>query len=250
MSRKLILSTLTMYSIFCIAQAAETSHSSHWNYQQGHTGPDHWGELSSEYTTCKLGHHQSPIDITQSIKASLPPLNFHYQAFPLEIENNGHSIKINASAGTLKIGESSYHLKQLHFHTPAEEAIDGKRSAMVAHLVHQDDQKHLAVVALFMNEGAANPFIETAWNVLPKTPGKPQKHSAQMDVNQLLPESKEYYTYEGSLTTPPCTEGVQWIVLKQPITLSAKQLEEIKKIYPNNARPLQPLNGRKISSSN
>lgn len=247
MFRKFILSALTVYSVFCVAQA-ETSHSSHWNYQ-GHTGPSHWGELSSEYTTCKIGHHQSPIDITQSVQTNLPPLNFHYQALPLEIENNGHSIKINAPAGILKIGEDSYQLQQLHFHAPAEEAVNGKRAAMVAHLVHQDVQRHLAVVAIFMNEGAANPFIEAAWKVLPKIPGSPQKHPTQIDVNQLLPKNKEYYTYEGSLTTPPCTEGVKWLVLKEPMTLSAKQLEEFKKIYPHNARPLQALNDRKVLSS-
>ena len=248
-SKKFAFSILVVCSLFSVAHAG-TTHSSHWNYQEGNTGPTHWGELSSEYATCKVGQHQSPIDITQGVKTQLPPLNFHYQPTPLEIENNGHSIKINAPAGTLKIGEDTYSLQQLHFHTPAEEAINGKRAAIVAHLVHQDAQKHLAVVAVMMNEGAENPLIEAAWKVLPKKPGTPQKHPTQIDVNQLLPQGKEYYTYEGSLTTPPCTEGVKWVVLKEPMTLSAKQLEEFKKIYPHNARPLQPLNDRKVLSSN
>ncbi|OQY51822.1 MAG: hypothetical protein B6247_18380 [Candidatus Parabeggiatoa sp. nov. 2] len=155
-------------------------------------------------------------------------------------------------AGSLKIGDNAYQLLQFHFHTPSEEAIHGKRTDMVIHLVHQNSQGELAVVALLLKTGdTTNPFIETLWNVMPKTPGKPEQHDVQIDINRLLPTGKNhYYTFAGSLTTPPCSEGVKWLVLKQMGTISPKQLAQYHEVYTENARPLQPLNGRQVLSSN
>jgi carbonic anhydrase len=225
--------------------------SAHWSYD-GDTGPAHWGQLSEEYALCANGKQQSPIDITNSIKADLPPLVFNYNPISLTIENNGHTIKMKADkAGSLKIGENTYQLLQFHTHAPSESAINGKRADMVIHLVHQNAQSELAVVAVFFDTGEmANPLIGTLWNVMPKTQGKPQHHEVQIDINQLLPKEKDYYTFNGSLTTPPCSEGVKWVVLKQTVSISAEQLAQYQAVYTGNARPLQALNDRKVSSSN
>jgi carbonic anhydrase len=220
----------------------------HWDYSEA----AHWGTLSEKFATCNQGKAQSPIDITDSVPSKLPPLEFDYQAIPLTIENNGHTIKVVAdNSGTLKIGADSYQLKQFHVHSPSEEAINGKKSDMVAHLVHQSEAGQLAVVAVLFEKGAsANPVIEAMASVIPKKEGPPQKHEAiQINIADLLPKDKKYFTYQGSLTTPPCTEGVRWIVLKTPVAITEKALSQITTLYPENARPLQPLNGRKVLSS-
>jgi carbonic anhydrase len=227
--------------------------SAHWSYE-GETGPTHWGSLSEEYGLCATGKQQSPIDITESVTADLPPLEFNYGTIPLVIENNGHTIKMTADkAGTLKIGDDEYQLLQFHTHTPSEEAINGEHADMVIHMVHKNAQDQLAVVAVLLDAGdgdTANPLIETLWKVMPKTVGDPQQHDTQIDVNQLLPQDKNYYTFEGSLTTPPCSEGVRWMVLKQRVSISGEQLAQYQSVYHENARPLQAVNDRKLSSSN
>ncbi len=229
----------------------QMGHSADWSYE-GKTGPAHWDCLSEEYALCGSGKQQSPIDITESIKANLPALEFNYNRIPLIIENNGHTIQITTDkAGELKIGDDAYQLLQFHFHTPSEEAINSKRTDMVIHLVHKNAQGELAVVAVLLECGEmANPLIETLWNVMPKTPGKPQHYEGEIDINQLVPKEKNYYAFDGSLTTPPCTEGVKWIVLKQTVSISAEQLAQYKSVYYENIRPLQPLNGREVFSSN
>jgi carbonic anhydrase len=222
-----------------------------WGYK-GKTGAAYWDCLSEDNALCGSGKQQAPIDITESIKAELPPLEFNYSPIPLFIENNGHSIQITADkAGSLKIGDNAFQLLQFHSHTPSEEAINGIRADMVIHLVHQNIQGQLAVVAVLLNVGdTPNPLIETLKVVgLPKILGKPLQHATQIDINQLLPKDKSYYTFEGSLTTPPCTEGVKWIILKQQQSISAEQLALYHALHPENARPLQQLNGRKVFSS-
>jgi len=252
LDRKFMLVVVAAWGLQTGAFAEKESSGAHWGYT-GKTGPSHWAELSKEYAVCRDGRHQSPVNITKSVKAKLPPLEFNYHPIPLVIENNGHTIKITADnkAGDLKIGEKIYHLVQFHTHEPSEEAINGKRSAMVIHLVHQDDDNHLAVVAILFDEGdTTNPLLDKLVKFLPKRPGEPQSHQELIDINQLLPAEKDYYTYEGSLTTPPCTEGVKWIILKQPMPIGAIDLIQYQKLYPRNARPLQPLNEREVFSSN
>jgi carbonic anhydrase len=149
----------------------------------------------------------------------------------------------------LKIGNESYKLLQFHTHTPSEVAINGKRSDMVIHLVHANSNDELAVVSVLLELGEANSLVQKLWEVMPKTVMPPQQSEVQIDINQLLPENKAYYTHGGSLTTPPCTEGVKWIILKQPISLSSEQLAQYREIYPHNARPLQPILTRYVLSS-
>ncbi|MDM8559515.1 carbonic anhydrase family protein [Candidatus Parabeggiatoa sp. HSG14] len=222
-----------------------------WSYE-GKTGPAYWDCLSEEFALCSSGKYQSPINITETTKTDLPLLEFGYRPIPLTIKNNRYTFQVIAeTAGALKIGDEDYQLLQFHAHTPSEEGVDGKRLDMVIHLVHQNIHGKLAVVAVLLEKGEiANPLIETLWKMMPKTPGEPQQHDVQIDISQLLPEDRNYFTYEGSLTTPPCSEGVKWIILKQSISISAEQLTQYHAIYSDNARPFQPLNERKVFSSN
>jgi carbonic anhydrase len=238
----------------------------HWSYK-GDTGPAHWGSFSENYALCATGKKQSPVDITKSVKADLPRLQFNYSTTQMGLVRNDHNLYAVLKApqsvdfateklDSLSIDGETYELLQFHPHTPSEEAINGKRADMVIHFVHQNAQGKLAVVAVHFNQGKANPSVAKMWEGLSQTSseGNPLEIKArkevQIDVNQLLPEDKNYYTLEGSLTTPPCTEGVKWIVLKQTVSISAQQLAQYKEIYSHNARPLQPLNGRQVLSSN
>ena len=219
----------------------------HWSYS-GETGPAHWSELDPAFTACAKGEYEAPIDIKAAEQSDLPPLQFGYAASPLTIVDNGHTVMATYAPGsTLTIGDAKYELQQFHFHRPSEELVNGKASAMVAHLVHKDAQGRLAVVAVLLNRGNANPVIETLWTHLPAEKEKPETFAnVSIDAKGLLPASLGYYTFAGSLTTPPCTEGVTWYVLKTPVEVSSEQITAFAKLYPMNARPVQPLNGRKI----
>jgi carbonic anhydrase len=221
----------------------------HWSYSDS----DHWGQVSEKYATCGQGKEQSPIDITDSVPSKLPPLEFNYQPIPLVIENNGHTIKVNTDQGhgSLKIGGDTYNLLQFHVHTPSEEAINGKKADMVTHLVHQNATGQLAVVAVLFEKGKeSNAAVAALEQVMPKEESPPQKHEEiQVNPADLLPKNHSYFTYQGSLTTPPCSEGVKWIVLKTPVSMTEKELSLMQAVYSGNARPLQPLNGRKVLSS-
>ena len=223
--------------------------SHHWSYS-GESGPSHWAELDAKNKACGTGKSQSPIDIrTQDVhKQTLPTLEFHYRPSPLHLIDNGHSIQVNVDPGSsLKIGGKSYELFQFHFHHPSEERINGKGSDMVAHLVHRDSAGALAVVAVLLEAGKSNATVESLWSHLPKQ----KEHvmdfqGVRIDPAGLLPADRSYFTYIGSLTTPPCSEGVRWLVLKSPSTLSKSEIATFAARYPNDARPLQKLNGREV----
>jgi carbonic anhydrase len=238
--------------LFCIAAiptiiVSEDAHVHHWAYE-GKEGPAEWGKLDSTYSTCSLGHAQSPIDIKGARSADLPALKFNYKAVPLNIIDNGHTIQINYAAGsTLTVGDKIYSLQQIHFHHPSEEQINGHVSDMVAHLVHSDSEGHLAVVAVLLKKGAENSLLTTLWKNIPSQKEKAvDVAGVQVDITNLLPTDRGYYTFAGSLTTPPCSEGVTWFVLKQQSSISANEIAAFAKIYPKNARPIQPLNGRML----
>jgi len=222
----------------------------HWSYQGGN-GPDHWGALDKMFEACQVGHAQSPIDIRSPKPADLPTIQFAYQPTPLHIVNNGHTIQVNYAPGSfITVGDKRYQLKQFHFHHPSEERIDGKGFAMVAHLVHASDDGKLAVVAVLLDPGTANQAIATLWQHLPAHEGPELKlDDVKFDVTGLLPQNRAYYTFAGSLTTPPCTEGISWFVLKTPAGLSQDQADAFGKIYPRDARPVQPLYGRAVMAS-
>ena len=226
----------------------------HWSYS-GENSPERWGSLSHLYAACSVGQRQSPIDIRKTVHADLPDIEFAYKPVPLTIEDNGHSIKVETGetgeAGHIVVDGDRFELKHLHFHRPSEEKIDGKTYAMSAHLVHQAKDGRLAVVAVLIEAGKKDhPLIRTLWNHLPLEKEKTvTRDDVRIDPAHILPAKRAYYTFMGSLTTPPCTEGVLWLILKTPIQLSKEQLAGFATVYKNNARPVQPVNGRTIKSS-
>jgi carbonic anhydrase len=241
-----IILGISLAFLLALAFAQET-HQHHWAYD-GADGPKNWGNLEPDYKPCALGHAQSPINIVHATKADLPPLQFAYSAVPLNIINNGHTVMVNYSPGsTLTVGDKTYTLKQFHFHHPSEEHIQGRGFDLVAHLVHSDSSGHLAVVAILFDHGQPNPFLDILWKNIPSEIDHP-KDSPAITVNaqDLLPADHGYYTFSGSLTTPPCTEHVTWFVLKTPSSLATEQVNEFAKFYPRNARPVQPLYDREI----
>ncbi len=236
----------------CVPDATiAQEHPAHeWGYS-GSEGPAHWGALDPEFATCKTGHRQSPVNIVGAKTADLPPIQFEYKPSALHIINNGHTIEINYAPGSfIRVGDKRYELKQFHFHHPSEETIKGKRFPMELHLVHSAADGKLAVVSVLLEEGSANPLVETLWGLAPKTAG-PEKADDKLQINaaDLLPANHSYYTFAGSLTTPPCTEGVSWFVLETPVTISNKQVTTFARIYPYDERPSQALNGRTVLES-
>ena len=221
-----------------------------WDYGDS-KGPRHWGELKPEFAPCKDGHRQSPIDIRDPQKADLPPIQFNYKPSPLHIIDNGHTVMINYSPGSfISVGGKKYALKQFHFHRPSEEKINGKDFEMVVHLVHADSEGKLAVVAVLLERGKDNPLVQELWNDLPKEKEKEEfLDTIQIDLSRLLPADRGYYTFPGSLTTPPCSEDVTWFVLKHPVTVSEAEIEQFSKLYRHDARPTQPLYGRVVLES-
>jgi len=218
----------------------------HWSYGK-HGGPAEWSHVDQAFASCQLGKAQSPIDIRDAKAADLPAIKFDYKPAPLRVIDNGHTIQVNYPPGSsIEVGGRRYELIQFHFHRPSEEKIHGKAHAMVAHLVHKDADGKLAVVAVLLDPGRDNPTINAIWGHLPKAKEKEVSAPATIDAAALLPADQGYYTFAGSLTTPPCSEGVRWFVLKQSMTLAASELSAFGKIYPMNARPVQPLNGRTV----
>ena len=230
--------------------AATPTEHPHWSYG-GHGGPAEWAAIDPEYATCKLGKHQSPIDIHGAKPADLPAIEFHYQPVPLAVVDNGHTIQVNYAPGSwIDVGGARYELVQFHFHKPSEEKIDGKTHAMVAHLVHKSAEGKLAVVAVLFDGGGDNAMIEAIWNHLPVEKGKEAVVAdVSLDASALLPNDRGYYTFQGSLTTPPCSEDVTWLVLKSPRRIADGEIEQFGTLYPMNARPTQPTNGRPIEET-
>lgn len=234
-----------------VAPWSEAAEPKKWSYG-GATGPARWGTLSKEYAQCNLGTMQSPIDIPDAKvrKGSLPPLLFNYKPSALRIVDTGYTVQVNyAPDSWVTVDGKRYQLVEFHFHRPSEEKVDGKGRDMVAHLVHQDAQGSYAVVAVFLEQGRENPLIRSLWTHLPGTKGKENALDLKINALGLLPANKDYYTYTGSLTTPPCSENVAWFVLKNPVQLSAEEIGRFAKLYPMNARPVQPLNDRDIRGS-
>ncbi|WP_027457264.1 carbonic anhydrase [Dechloromonas agitata] len=218
----------------------------HWGYE-GAGAPENWSKLDPQNKACAIGERQSPIDIKDGIKVDLEPIKFNYQPSTFRIVDNGHTVQVQVGEGSISLTGKSYELVQFHFHRPSEEKINGQRFDMVVHLVHKADDGQLAVVAVLLERGNENPFIQTLWNYMPLEKNMPvSPPNAIVDLNTLLPTSRNYYTYMGSLTTPPCSEGVLWLVMKQPVQVSPEQINIFSRLYRNNARPIQPSSGRLI----
>lgn len=223
-----------------------------WSYS-GADGPAHWAHLDPEYAACG-GKEQSPIDIRVASRADLPPLRFEFKTGPLQIVNNGYTaVRVDYAPGNanfLLVGGTRYALTQFHFHHPSEEQIRGKSYAMVIHFMFRSAGGKVAAAAVLVNAGASNATVAQLWKYMPQTAGKPHTISGvQIDPANLLPQNMSYYKYMGSVTAPPCTEGVTWFVLKTSVTVSPAQIAAFAKLYPHDVRPPQPLNGRLVQES-
>jgi carbonic anhydrase len=231
--------------------SAHAAHHAHWDYVNSHeNGPGHWGDLDHAFEECTKGIHQSPVNIDKTVKVALPALEFSYGSVAPVIMNNGHTVQVNMGAGQkLKVGDQTYDLLQFHFHTPSEEAISSKRSPMVAHFVHKNAEGKLGVVALLIDIGKTPSALDAVFDHLPRAGEKVTVDDLSLDLAAALPKSLGYYNLEGSLTTPPCSEGVNWMILKEHATLTHAHVRAFQRVFHANARPTQPVNDRVIKES-
>jgi carbonic anhydrase len=211
----------------------------HWNYEK----TDEWEGV------CAVGRMQSPVDIQRTVRAPLDPLRLDYNEAPLVVKNNGHTLQVDAAgAGGMNVGDTRFQLLQYHLHARSEHTIKGMSADMELHLVHKDSAGNLAVIGVMLKKGAANPLMKAILENAPRDNGE-KKATALANPLDLLPADRGYYTYPGSLTTPDCSEGLKWIVLKQPVEISESQIAQFKTFYGNNARPVQALNNRIVLES-
>lgn len=220
-----------------------------WSYE-GDGGPAHWGRLRPEYATCATGRRQSPIDLRDGIAVDLEPIQFFYQPSAYRVTNGMRQLQLAVYGGGLMVMGRQYRLVRIHFHHPSEFTVNGQSFDMEAQLLHQADDGSTAIVSVLLEQGTENSVIQAALNNLPLESGAEVAPPGQtIDTNLLLPASKNYFTFMGSLTQPPCTEDVLWMVLKQPQQVSSEQLSILHRLYRPNARPVQPAFGRIIKES-
>ena len=221
---------------------------SHWTYE-GESGPANWGELSADYATCSKGQSQSPIDISGAQDKDVADVAFSYEISAINILNNGHTVQVNYDAGSsISVDGVDYQLLQFHFHTPSEHTVGGKSFDTELHLVHKNAAGELAVVGVLLARGAENEAFADIWAGLPKHASEEETIDAYVNADDLLPIDRSSFRYSGSLTTPPCSENVTWIVLKTPVELSGAQVDELHAIINDNNRPVQPVHERKVIS--
>lgn len=220
----------------------------HWTYE-GRLGPKFWGKLVDDFVTCEKGTKQSPLDLVDADQdARLQPIDFHYEAQDISFENNGHTLlaKFQGPDNYVRHGDDKYNLLQFHVHAPSEHFVDGAPYDLEVHLVHQNPAGKLLVVGVLMEAlGKGSPALESLWKDLPLSVGT-RGPTIKFNPESLLPKKREYWSYDGSLTTPPCTEGVKWYVMSQPIQISVRQVDQFQAAYRKNSRPPQTLQGRKI----
>jgi carbonic anhydrase len=223
---------------------AAAAHPPHWGYA-GASGPEHWGELQPDFKVCQLGLEQAPIDLAEGIKGDPGEAKFAYRAMPLRIVNNGHTVQVNVDPGcACTIGGAKYELLQYHFHHPSEHLLAGRAIDLECHFVHRSSAGAIAVVGVFIKPGAANKALAAIFDAMPAKEGPEISVAAPIDPAALMPESSGYFRYMGSLTTPPCSEGLTWTVFKKPIEASPQQIQQFAALFPNNARPVQTRNRR------
>lgn len=245
---KLLIGLVFAIVLFMVTRPA-VAQEAKFGYE-GNIGPSNWAQLSSEYTTCATGTEQSPVNIPSSAPlnvADSAQIDFNYRPSALNLENTGHSLQANYQPGSsLELAGQSYELKQFHFHNPSEHTVDNRATPLTLHLVHENDQGEIVVVNVFAEQGQRNEALAPVFDNLPTQPGESSVPGASVNATQLLPDNQSYWRYNGSLTTPPCSEGVKWVVMKSPIEVSAAQIASHNNIYSDNARPIQPLNGREF----
>ena len=221
----------------------------HWSYE-GASGPDKWGDLDVASKVCSVGGQQSPIDVGTAIRAQLPPLKIAWGRNADTIVNNGHTIQVNFAEGsTLTLGNERYALLQFHFHRPSEHLVGGKSFPMEVHFVHRHASGALAVVGVLMAAGRQNKVFTTVTSTMPAKEGPAVKADQAINPNGLLPQRLTYYRYAGSLTTPPCAETVEWLLLTTPIQVAESDVAAFAKLFAMNARPVQKVNRRDVLRS-
>ena len=244
--------SLVAVALISIASMSAAQTAANWNYF-GKTGPLGWGKLDPAYKACSDGHQQSPLDIRGAhLNKSLQPIEFHYIAGAQTVENNGHTIVVHVNPGSYIVaGGVRYNLMQYEFRTPSEEAVKGKLTDMGVQFLHKsaDGQMAILAVRLAENQDAPNAVLATLFSQLPRKSGETVKISDMLNPGGLMPADRGYWTYMGSLTTPPCTEGVRWFVFQQPVTLSRTQLRNYTSLFRMNTRPLQDAHGRQIEAN-
>jgi carbonic anhydrase len=221
-----------------------------WSYE-GEYGPANWGKINPAWAKCGDGNRQSPIDIRDGMKVELEQITFDYHPSSFNVTDNGKTVQVMVGSGNfITVNNRTYELIQFHFHRPSEERINGKGYEMVVHLVHKDGEGRIAMLALLLERGKPQPVIQTVWNNLPLEKLETLAPAIELDPMDLLPAKREYFTFMGSMTTPPCQEGVLWLVMKEPVQASPAQMALFSRLYPLNARPTQPSSGRIIKESN
>ena len=220
-----------------------------WGYD-GEEGPAYWGDLSPEYRICDLGLQQSPIDLTAGIGANVGSVAISWRSVPLNLANNGHTIQVNCqTGGYITLDSTRFDLVEFHFHHPSEHLVDGMAHDMEMHFVHADQHGRFAFLAVFLTAGRPNDALAPIWQAMPHEAGQTVEHPTMVTPADLLPARRDFYRYYGSLTTPPCSERVTWVVFDQPIEVSDTQIRQFAELFPNNARPVQPLNRRFLLES-
>lgn len=219
-----------------------------WGYV-GAGAAHKWGDLAEGYASCSTGTSQSPINIDKFMESASETITPAYQAGPLVVVNTGNTVQVNLAGEGFSAGGKAYKLQYFEFHTPSEHYIDGAPYPMEVQFVHKADDGAMVIIAVMLKVGAHNPLIEGVWQNVPMAGSVKQVDGVEINAADLMPADKKFYSYEGSLTAPPCTEGVQWFVMQDPITLSAAQLKAFQAVFPVNARPIQDLNGRTVQGN-
>lgn len=261
MTKHAVACGVALFLLVCGCTAGTTDHpylhseeqplAAEWSYT-GRTGPAHWADLSDEYRLAKFGRHQSPIDISDAIERDLTAIEFSYRPASVNLVYNGHTIEeLVGQASSIEVDGKKYSLQQFHFHSPSEHTFNGRPAEMEMHLVHQSADGDLAVVGVMINARAEteNAAFAPIWDYLPNEANRKRTEQVTVDAESLLPANREYFRYMGSLTTPPCTEDVLWLVLRSPVELSEMQIEEFRSVLRGNNRPVQALNGRAVAVS-
>jgi carbonic anhydrase len=238
--------SLTAYA----QQSAPPPSGAPWSYY-GRTGPSNWGHLDPQYSACSKGKLQSPIDIRGAkVDPALRPIEFHYLSGPVTLVNTGHTVRVNVVPGSyIVVGGARYDLVEFHFHHPAEDLVNGKLSDLQIDIVHKNPAGELAIIGVRVNEGRVNGSLAALWPSLPPTPGATTSIQADFNPLGLLPADRSYWSYTGSITVPPCTEGVHWLAMQTATELAQDQWQAFAKLYPDDARPIEPTNKRKIAAS-
>lgn len=241
--------TISLAALAMLAVCSAGAQSAQWGYA-GKIGPDRWAKLDGTYLTCANGHEQSPLDIRGAKPVRLSPLEFHYRSGQPTLTNDGHTIVAKVEPGSyFQVDGHRYDLVQFTFHHPSEEAVKGQLSDMEVQLLHKDAEGKMAIISVRMTEGDPNVVLASLWPQLPKQVGQSAVATDMVNPAGMLPIDHGYWSYQGSLSTPPCTEGVRWFVFKQEAQVSREQIQTFSALYPRNVRPLQPPHDRKIDAT-